>query len=106
MEVSTMGLSRVTWRKARSSANNGSCVEVGSWHKNGADQEGHGLEIDDRWVESRRDSQQGSCVEIPAGEVIALARDSKDPDGPVLCFGADAWSAFLTTVKTGHFDLR
>ncbi|MBB4777515.1 hypothetical protein F4557_005933 [Actinomadura catellatispora] len=37
--------------------------------------------------------------------MVVLARDSKDPDGPVLGFGADAWGAFLDTVKSGRLDL-
>ncbi|MFI0373268.1 DUF397 domain-containing protein [Actinomadura sp. 1N219] len=41
-----------------------------------------------------------------ADEAVVLARDSKDPDGPALGFGAEAWAAFLTTVKTGQLDRR
>jgi Domain of unknown function (DUF397) len=29
-------------------------------------------------------------------------KDSKDPDGPVLLFGADAWRAFAQRVKRGE----
>ncbi|SNS90699.1 protein of unknown function [Actinomadura meyerae] len=36
---------------------------------------------------------------------VVLARDSKDPDGPVLGFGAGAWAAFLDVVKSGRLDL-
>jgi hypothetical protein len=78
--------SQITWRKARRSANNGACVEIGSWRK------------------SSRSAAEGNCVEVAADAAVVLARDSKDPDGPVLGFGADAWTAFLTTVKTGHLD--
>ncbi len=46
----------------------------------------------------------GECVEVAAGELM-LTRDSKDPDGPVLGFGAGAWEAFLATVKSGRLDL-
>ncbi|WP_344905590.1 DUF397 domain-containing protein [Actinomadura meridiana] len=81
-----MDLSQITWRKARSSANNGSCVEVGTWRK------------------SSHSADEGNCVEVAADEAVVLARDSKDPDGPVLGFGAEAWATFLTTVKTGRLD--
>jgi hypothetical protein len=30
-------------------------------------------------------------------------RDSKDPEGPALVFGADAFTAFVTAVKQGEF---
>jgi hypothetical protein len=39
----------------------------------------------------------GACVEVADG---GLVRDSADPDGPVLAFGAASWQAF-TTALTG-----
>ncbi|TDB90499.1 DUF397 domain-containing protein [Actinomadura sp. KC216] len=84
-----MDLTQITWRKARSSANNGSCVEVGAWRKS-----------------SRSIGNGGECVEVAADEAVVLARDSKDPDGPVLGFGPKAWAAFVATVKTGQLDRR
>lgn len=82
-----MDFFQITWRKARRSANNGACVEIGSWRK------------------SSHSGAEGHCVEVAAdAAVVVLARDSKDPDGPTLGFGADAWTAFLKTVKTGHLD--
>jgi len=30
-----------------------------------------------------------------------LVRDSKDPRGPVLAFGREAWDAFATALKAG-----
>jgi hypothetical protein len=49
---------------------------------------------------------EGSCVEVgqAVGRIVA-ARDSKDSDGPVLCFGREAWGAFFTKIKAGEFDL-
>ncbi|URN01782.1 DUF397 domain-containing protein [Actinomadura madurae] len=47
----------------------------------------------------------GECLEVAPDSAVVLARDSKDPDGPVLGLGADAWHAFITTVKTGNLDL-
>ncbi|MDF2260951.1 DUF397 domain-containing protein [Streptantibioticus ferralitis] len=34
---------------------------------------------------------------------VVPVRDSKDPHGPALIFGADAWSAFVAGVKAGDF---
>ncbi len=40
----------------------------------------------------------GNCVEVvSAGKV--LVRDSKDPDGPRLAFGREAWEMFAAKVK-------
>jgi Domain of unknown function (DUF397) len=33
-----------------------------------------------------------------------LVRDSKDADGPVLCFIADSWDAFIVGANNGIFD--
>jgi hypothetical protein len=67
--------------------NGGECVEVGAW------------------ATSSHSGEEGNCVEVAPGQVSVLARDSKDPDGPVLGFGAAAWGAFLDTVKCGRLDL-
>jgi hypothetical protein len=65
-----MDLSRVVWRKARLSAENGgNCVELGeAWRKS-----------------SHSVDNGGNCVELAgaSGRLVAV-RDSKDPDGPVL----------------------
>ena len=58
-----------------------------------------------QWCKSSYSAQEGECVEVGAGGAVVLARDSKDPDGPVLGFGAGAWGAFLDTVKSGRLDL-
>lgn len=43
----------------------------------------------------------GSCVEVADGLPGAVpVRDSKDPDGPHLTFGSDAWSAFIAGVRS------
>lgn len=42
----------------------------------------------------------GSCLEITGtADLGVLVRDSKDPDGPVLSFSADAWAEFLSWMK-------
>jgi hypothetical protein len=58
-----------------------------------------------RWVKSSMSSATSQCVEAAAlgGGRIAV-RDSKDPDGPVLVFTPEEWSAFLAGVKGGEFD--
>jgi hypothetical protein len=97
--------SEVRWRKSSHSGEQGNCVEVGAWRKSSySAQEGECVEVGGRRA-STHSSQEGHCVEVGRGEAVVLARDSKDPDGPVLGFGADAWSAFLDTVKSGRLDL-
>ncbi|WP_371478798.1 DUF397 domain-containing protein [Kitasatospora sp. NBC_00315] len=48
--------------------------------------------------------QGGECVEaartVAKGQAV---RDSKDPEGPMLLFSADAWSAFVAGIKAGEF---
>lgn len=48
--------------------------------------------------------ESGNCVELalPADRVVV--RDSKNPDGPVLAFGAEVAAAFLAAVKGGRFN--
>ncbi|MET8836916.1 DUF397 domain-containing protein [Micromonospora chaiyaphumensis] len=53
-----------------------------------------------RWRKSTRSNGSGgACVEV-AGNLpgVVAVRDSKDPAGPVLTFGPDAWRAFVTRV--------
>ena len=59
------------------------------------------------WMKSSRSTGNGACVEVksPAVESVVV-RDSKDPQGPVLTFSPDEWSAFVTDVDGGSFDLR
>jgi hypothetical protein len=40
----------------------------------------------------------GACVEVASAEAV-LVRDTTNRSGPVVTFTADAWQAFLTTVK-------
>ncbi|WP_371515375.1 DUF397 domain-containing protein [Kitasatospora sp. NBC_01300] len=55
-----------------------------------------------RWRKSSHSGDQGNCIEVDDAHP-GHVRDSKDPDGPVLVFPADAWSAFLTGVRAGDF---
>ncbi|GAA1948896.1 DUF397 domain-containing protein [Kitasatospora viridis] len=44
----------------------------------------------------------GNCLEVAVGTPGAVpVRDSKDPHGPALVFGPDAWSAFVAKVRAG-----
>jgi hypothetical protein len=60
------------------------------------------------WRKSARSSSNSqNCVEVarvPASRRIA-ARDSKQPAGPRLLFGASHWRRFLADIKKGRFDL-
>ncbi|GAB3179481.1 DUF397 domain-containing protein [Streptomyces incanus] len=49
------------------------------------------------WRRSSHSGGQGDCLELAHGvPALALVRDSKDPAGPVIAFGRDAWRVFLT----------
>jgi hypothetical protein len=41
----------------------------------------------------------GNCTEVAAVRDAVLVRDSKDPGGPVLGFGREAWEAFAASVR-------
>jgi uncharacterized protein DUF397 len=52
------------------------------------------------WTKSSYSAGNGACVEVKTPTVAALAvRDSKVPEGPVLAFPADAWNAFVASIK-------
>ncbi|MEU8801758.1 DUF397 domain-containing protein [Spirillospora sp. NPDC048819] len=118
-------VSAVHWRKcSHSDSSGGSCVEVGSvvpvaavqWQKSSYS-DSSGAEcvevasvnpVSMQWRKSSKsDNTGGACVEVAdlrAAASVAV-RDSKDPDGPKLVFGADAWQAFAGRVKGGTLDL-
>ena len=43
----------------------------------------------------------GNCVEVGAAGLAVAVRDSKDPDGPLLAFARDTWTAFAEQLKAG-----
>ncbi|ATL84820.1 hypothetical protein SMALA_4590 [Streptomyces malaysiensis subsp. malaysiensis] len=43
-------------------------------------------------------------ISSPVTSEVAV-RDSKDPQGPTLSFAPAAWSAFVSDVSRGGFDL-
>ncbi|MEU1009036.1 DUF397 domain-containing protein [Streptomyces sp. NPDC005890] len=52
------------------------------------------------WMKSSYSAGNGACVEVKVPTAAELAvRDSKTPEGPVLAFPADAWNAFVSSVK-------
>ncbi len=57
------------------------------------------------WIKPSLSYANGNCVEVATrqapGGPERLARDSKDPSGPVLAFAPAAWAAFLRDVKAG-----
>ncbi|WP_018255773.1 DUF397 domain-containing protein [Salinispora mooreana] len=57
-----------------------------------------------QWRKSTRSgSGGGNCVEV-AGNLpgIVGVRDSKDPTGPALVFGPEAWRSFVAFTNSGH----
>ena len=55
------------------------------------------------WRKSSYSLANGDCVEVasPLPQAIAV-RDSKDPHGPSLSFGPEAWNAFVGGVNGGR----
>jgi hypothetical protein len=57
------------------------------------------------WRKPSFSGPQGGCPQwriTPDGVEI---RDSKTPDGPVLCFTFEGWVSFTAAVKLGEADL-
>lgn len=58
-----------------------------------------------RWRKSSHSNPSGNCVELARlpSRQTAL-RNSRNPDGPVLIWHADAVAALLAVVTRGHAD--
>lgn len=56
------------------------------------------------WRKSARSGNVRECVEVAelAGGHRGV-RDSKDPTGPALIVTLAAWTAFTTSLRSGHF---
>jgi hypothetical protein len=76
------------WRKSSHSSSNANCVEVAA-----------------QWKKSSRSNGQANCVEICNDQTTVAVRDSKDVTGPQLDFTGQVWTAFLSGIKRGEFDL-
>ncbi|MQY06429.1 hypothetical protein ACRB68_45170 [Actinomadura sp. RB68] len=50
---------------------------------------------------SRSNTQGGDCVEVARFPAAVGLRDSKDPEGPRLVLGRDAFKAFTDALKAG-----
>ncbi|WP_217164009.1 DUF397 domain-containing protein [Streptomyces sp. AC512_CC834] len=49
-----------------------------------------------KWSKSSYSGGQGECLELAPGvPALAPIRDSKDPAGPVILFGGEAWNTFV-----------
>jgi hypothetical protein len=45
----------------------------------------------------------GDCLEVAVGSTTAIpVRDSKNPHGPKLTFRAEAWAAFVGSLRNPH----
>jgi len=51
------------------------------------------------WHKASRSVGNGECVEISSHPGLVWIRDSKNPEGPVLSYPADAFRTFLDAVK-------
>lgn len=55
-----------------------------------------------QWRRSRA-CGSNACVEVAWADGLYHLRDSKTPDGPVLSFTPEEWSAFAAGVTAGDF---
>lgn len=68
---------------------------IGMWFRSSRCESFHCAEVSFR---KSSHCESANCAEVAAGDVVLL-RDSKDPDGPVLEFGAGAWRRFLAGLR-------
>jgi len=52
----------------------------------------------------RRVCSASSCVEVATAGNEVYVRNSQAPEGPMVAFSREEWSAFLGGVKGGAFD--
>jgi Domain of unknown function (DUF397) len=59
-----------------------------------------------RWHKSTKSGGNGDCVEVADNLLdIVAVRDTKQREAGTLIFTDQAWSAFVSGVKSGEFDL-
>ncbi|MFF8315442.1 DUF397 domain-containing protein [Streptomyces lydicus] len=57
-----------------------------------------------QWIKSSYSSAEGgNCLEWAprAAAGVVPVRDSKNPEGPMLCFSSDAWATFVDAIHDG-----
>jgi uncharacterized protein DUF397 len=57
------------------------------------------------WRKSRYSGNATNCVEVAGLPGVVAVRDSKDPHGPALVIGPQAWRVFAAQVKNGRQGL-
>jgi hypothetical protein len=58
------------------------------------------------WRKSSYSNNGGACVEVGIAPGVVGVRDSKlGEDSPILAVTPADWSAFVSAVKAGQFDL-
>ena len=57
------------------------------------------------WQKSLASQPSGDCVEVAFTDESVLLRNSQDQQGALLSFSHSEWTAFLTGVRRGEFDL-
>jgi beta-lactam-binding protein with PASTA domain len=58
------------------------------------------------WRKSTYSRAHQNCVEAAADHALVAARDSQDPDGPVIEVSPRAWTEFTTHVKHATSEHR
>ncbi|MFI8941158.1 DUF397 domain-containing protein [Streptomyces sp. QH1-20] len=58
------------------------------------------------WFKSTYSGTDSNCVEVAHAPGVIGVRDSKNPCGPVLVFGAVAWNAFLAGREVARSGVR
>jgi len=59
---------------------------------------------DTPWIKATASGDQGDCVELRRHDGTIDVRDSKDPEGPVLHFTREEFTAWVDGAKKGEFD--
>jgi len=63
-------------------------------------------DISKDWYKSSFCTSSANCVETRMHTDGSVdIRNSRDPQGPVVSFTKDEWTAFLSGVRSGEFDL-
>ena len=58
-------------------------------------------ELTGPWRTSSHSTGGNECVEVAQTQASCLVRDSKQPDGPRLIVGRQAWTVFTSHLRTG-----